>query len=61
MFLCQSNLTGSGKSSLLEVIAGRVKVTKNLILEGAVMYNDKYASEISLSRLIAYINGQLNK
>lgn len=36
-------------------------MTKNLILEGAVMYNDKYASEISLSRLIAYINGQLNK
>jgi len=36
-------------------------VTKNLILEGAVMYNDQYASEISLSRIIAYINGQLNK
>ncbi|XP_021692482.2 ABC transporter G family member 37 [Hevea brasiliensis] len=52
---------GSGKSTLLEVLAGRVKMTKDLIMEGMVMYNDKNASEVRLSRLIAYISGQLNK
>ncbi|KAJ0078484.1 hypothetical protein Patl1_23940 [Pistacia atlantica] len=52
---------GSGKSTLLEVLAGTAKVTKSSILDGTVKYNDKYASEIHLSRLIAYSSGQLNK
>ncbi|KAK2977191.1 hypothetical protein RJ640_008816 [Escallonia rubra] len=52
---------GCGKSSLLEIIAGRVQESKNSKLQGSVMYNDKYAPEIRLSRLIAYISGELNK
>ncbi|OMO86213.1 hypothetical protein CCACVL1_09721 [Corchorus capsularis] len=52
---------GSGKSTLLEVLAGRTKVTHNSILDGTVMYNDKHASEVHLSRLIAYVSCQLNK
>ncbi|XP_057493189.1 ABC transporter G family member 31-like [Actinidia eriantha] len=52
---------GCGKSTLLEILAGRIEETKNSNLQGVVMYNDKYASDIRLSRLIAYINGQLNK
>ncbi|CAK9181178.1 unnamed protein product [Ilex paraguariensis] len=52
---------GCGKSTLLEILAGRVEETKNSNLQGMVMYNNRYASEIRLSRLIAYISGQLNK
>ncbi|XP_077240342.1 pleiotropic drug resistance protein 1-like [Tasmannia lanceolata] len=52
---------GSGKSSLLEILAGRVDRKKDSVVEGVVMYNDKLASEIRLSRLIAYVSGQLNK
>ncbi|KAI8027101.1 ABC transporter G family member 38 [Camellia lanceoleosa] len=52
---------GCGKSTLLEILAGRIEETKNSKLQGVVMYNDKDASEIRLSRLIAYISGQLNK
>ncbi|KAI7996595.1 ABC transporter G family member 31 [Camellia lanceoleosa] len=52
---------GCGKSTLLEILAGRIEETKNSKLQGVVMYNDKDASEIHLSRLIAYISGQLNK
>ncbi|KAA8545286.1 hypothetical protein F0562_020070 [Nyssa sinensis] len=52
---------GCGKSTLLEILAGRVEENKNSNLQGVVMYNEKDASEIHLSRLIAYISGQLNK
>lgn len=38
-----------------------IEITKNTILEGAMKNNDKFASEIHLRRLIACINGQLNK
>lgn len=53
--------TGSGKSSLLGILAGRERGGKGSVLEGIVTYNDKSASEIRLSRLIAYVSGQLNK
>lgn len=36
-------------------------MTKDSMMDGLVMYNDKHASEVRLSRLIAYISGQLNK
>ncbi|KAL3515901.1 hypothetical protein ACH5RR_022803 [Cinchona calisaya] len=52
---------GCGKSTLLEILAGRAKGDENSHLEGVVMYNNRYASEVHLSRLIAYINDQLNK
>ncbi|CAL1407763.1 unnamed protein product [Linum trigynum] len=52
---------GSGKSTLLEVLAGRAIVSKNVNVQGAVTYNDKHASQICLSRLIAYISGQPNQ
>ncbi|KAK6911685.1 ABC transporter-like, ATP-binding domain [Dillenia turbinata] len=52
---------GSGKSTLLEILAGRVKGTKGADFEGTVKYNEKNASDIHLSRLIAYISGHLNK
>ncbi|XAR52732.1 Sulfate-transporting ATPase [Bertholletia excelsa] len=52
---------GCGKSTLLEILAGRLEETKNSHVQGAVMYNEKDASQIRLSRLIAYINGQLNR
>ncbi|XP_027158635.1 ABC transporter G family member 40-like [Coffea eugenioides] len=52
---------GCGKSTLLEILAGRAKGDKNSHLQGVVMYNDKYASEVHLSRLVAYVSGQLNK
>ncbi|XP_059654383.1 ABC transporter G family member 39-like [Cornus florida] len=52
---------GCGKSTLLEILAGRVEETKNSDLQGVVMYNDKFATEIRLSRLIAFISGQLDK
>ncbi|OMP09385.1 hypothetical protein COLO4_05497 [Corchorus olitorius] len=52
---------GSGKSTLLEVLAGRTKVSDNSILDGTVLYNDRHASEVHLSRLIAYVSCQLNK
>ncbi|GMY21981.1 Brefeldin A resistance protein [Fagus crenata] len=51
---------GSGKSTLLEILAGRANGNKNSILEGVVMYNNKQASDIRLSRFIAYISNQLN-
>ncbi|GMY22008.1 Brefeldin A resistance protein [Fagus crenata] len=50
----------SGKSTLLEILAGRANGNKNSILEGVVMYNNKQASDIRLSRFIAYISNQLN-
>ncbi|KAH7542911.1 hypothetical protein FEM48_Zijuj02G0125400 [Ziziphus jujuba var. spinosa] len=46
---------GSGKSSLLEILEGRVKENKNSMMKGSVMYNDKDTSDICLTRLIAYI------
>ncbi|XP_058077607.1 ABC transporter G family member 43-like [Magnolia sinica] len=49
------------KSSLLETIAGKVRSGKSSVMEGDVTYNDKSASDIRLSRLIAYVSGQLNK
>ncbi|CDP15212.1 unnamed protein product [Coffea canephora] len=52
---------GCGKSTLLEILAGRARGDKNSHLQGVVMYNDKYASEVHLSRLVAYVSGQLNK
>ncbi|WCJ26876.1 ABC transporter G family member 36 [Euphorbia peplus] len=52
---------GSGKSTLLQVLAGRGKTTKSTMMEGAVKYNDKYASEVCVSRLITYIGAELNK
>ncbi|GLJ34605.1 hypothetical protein SUGI_0695940 [Cryptomeria japonica] len=52
---------GSGKSSLLKILAGRSQETKDVSFEGFVSYNDKKPSEIVLTRFIAYINGQLNK
>lgn len=52
---------GCGKSTLLEILAGRAKEDSNSHLQGVVKYNNKYASEVHLSRLIAYISGQLNK
>ncbi|KAF8043114.1 hypothetical protein BT93_A1456 [Corymbia citriodora subsp. variegata] len=52
---------GSGKSSLLEILAGRAKVTPDSSFEGSVIYNDKSVVDIFLSRFIAYVNGQLNK
>ncbi|PON98277.1 ABC transporter, G [Trema orientale] len=52
---------GSGKSTLLEILAGRVKASRSSMLQCRVMYNDKNASDICLSRLIAYISGQLNE
>ncbi|CAI0552006.1 unnamed protein product [Linum tenue] len=54
-------VSGSGKSTLLEVLAGRAIVSKNVNVQGAVTYNDKHASQICLSRLIAYISGQPNQ
>ncbi|KAL6324023.1 hypothetical protein AAG906_006294 [Vitis piasezkii] len=54
-------LEGSGKSSLLQILAGRVEQIEDSVFKGLVMYNDKVASEIHLSRLIAYVSGQLNK
>lgn len=53
--------TGSGKSSLLEILAGRERGGKGSVMEGVVTYNNLSASEIQLSRLIAYVGGQLNK
>lgn len=53
--------TGSGKSSLLEILAGRERGGKGSVMEGVVTYNDLSPSEIQLSRLIAYVGGQLNK
>ncbi|PON69613.1 ABC transporter, G [Parasponia andersonii] len=52
---------GSGKSTLLGILAGRVKASRSSMLQCRVMYNDKNASDICRSRLIAYISGQLNK
>ncbi|ERN03264.1 ABC transporter G family member 36 isoform X1 [Amborella trichopoda] len=52
---------GSGKSSLLQILAGKAGSSKLALLEGAVMYNDKLASEVCLSRLVAFIDGQFNK
>ncbi|KAL3725770.1 hypothetical protein ACJRO7_030751 [Eucalyptus globulus] len=53
--------TSAGKSTLLEILAGKAKVTPNSSLEGSVMYNDKFVTDVCRSRFIAYINGQLNK
>ncbi|KAJ4836594.1 hypothetical protein Tsubulata_030481, partial [Turnera subulata] len=58
--LQRKNSTWS-QSSLLEILAGRTKMTKNTIFDGMVKYNNKNATEIQLSRLIAYISGQLNR
>ncbi|KAL6623571.1 hypothetical protein ACP70R_033450 [Stipagrostis hirtigluma subsp. patula] len=52
---------GSGKSTLLKILAGRVDPGKDSGLTGMVVYNDKTASEVQKSRLIAYVCGQLNK
>ncbi|CAM6087925.1 unnamed protein product [Calypogeia fissa] len=52
---------GSGKSSLLKVLAGRAETNKATRLEGTVLFNNRVASEILLTRLIAYVNGQLNQ
>ncbi|KAF9594335.1 hypothetical protein IFM89_030464 [Coptis chinensis] len=52
---------GSGKSTLLEILAGRVQEMKGSVLEGVVKYNNQHASDIRLSRLIAYVGSQLNK
>ncbi|MCO5592667.1 hypothetical protein L7F22_046670 [Adiantum nelumboides] len=52
---------GSGKSTLLKVLAGRAVVNKSITLEGMVLYNEKEAREVVLTKLIAYINGQLNR
>ncbi|TVU49709.1 hypothetical protein EJB05_01035, partial [Eragrostis curvula] len=52
---------GSGKSTLLKILAGRADPANNSGLTGTVAYNDKTASEVQKSRLIAYVCGQLNK
>ncbi|EFJ33605.1 hypothetical protein SELMODRAFT_406260 [Selaginella moellendorffii] len=52
---------GSGKSSLLKVLAGRCESNKTTKLQGIVSYNDRLASEVVLTRLIAYVNGQVNR
>ncbi|TVU32503.1 hypothetical protein EJB05_24234, partial [Eragrostis curvula] len=52
---------GSGKSTLLKILAGRADPGNNSGLTGTVFYNDKPASEVQKSRLIAYVCGQLNK
>ncbi|KAL6847372.1 hypothetical protein ACP4OV_023225 [Aristida adscensionis] len=52
---------GSGKTTLLKILAGRVNPGKDSGLTGTVVYNDKTASEVQKSRLIAYVCDQLNK
>lgn len=44
-----------------QVLAGGAMVNKSTTLEGMVLYNEREAKEVVLTRLIAYINGQLNK
>ncbi|KAG2630033.1 hypothetical protein PVAP13_3KG516603 [Panicum virgatum] len=52
---------GSGKSTLLKILAGRAAPGEDSGLSGMVIYNEKTASEVQNSRLIAYVCGQLNK
>ncbi|CAN6343362.1 unnamed protein product [Urochloa humidicola] len=52
---------GSGKSTLLKILAGRADPGQDSGLSGMVIYNEKTASEVQKSRLIAYVCGQLNK
>ncbi|EEF50013.1 conserved hypothetical protein [Ricinus communis] len=49
-----------GSVTLLLGPPGRRKKSTKLMMEGEVMYDDKHALDVCLSRLIAYISGQLN-
>ncbi|CAD6267446.1 unnamed protein product [Miscanthus lutarioriparius] len=52
---------GSGKITLLKILAARADPGQDSRLSGIVNYNEKTTSEVRKSRLIAYVCGQLNK